>query len=233
MGTFNPEYIWQAFPDVIQGIPNTMAITLVAFIIGSIIGLFFALVKIHSIPVLEQIGAVYVSIIRGTPLLVQLFLIYYGLPILLSAINPAYDISGIPALAFCFVAFSLSMGAYMTELFRSSILAVDDGQLEAAHSVGMSTSQAMVRIILPQAMKSAIPNIVNQFMMLLKNTSLAFTAAVPEILGQAKIFGGRTSMFFEGYIAAAIVYWVLCFILEIIARLAERVIRRDEIGVAA
>ena len=127
MTLINPQYIWQAFPEIIKGIPLTLEITVIAFIIGSLIGFACALVRLQN---------------RGTPLLVQIFLAYYGLPIFIEGINErfgtTYDISMIPALLFCFVSFSLNMGAFMTEIFRSAILSVDPGQMEAARTMGMN-----------------------------------------------------------------------------------------------
>ncbi len=142
MTLINPQYIWQAFPEIIKGIPLTLEITVIAFIIGSLIGFACALVRLQNLPIAKQVVTIYLSIIRGTPLLVQIFLAYYGLPIFIEGINErfgtTYDISTIPALLFCFVSFSLNMGAFMTEIFRSAILSVDPGQMEAARTMGMN-----------------------------------------------------------------------------------------------
>ena len=235
-GLFNPQYVWLAIPQIIRGIPTTLLIAVVGFLFGSIIGFACALARIRTVPVLRQIVAVYVSCIRGTPLLVQIYIAYYGVPILIQVadaqLHTTTDISKVPALVFVVVAFSLNSGAYLTETFRSAILSVGVGQLEAARSVGMSSWQALWRIVIPQALKAGLPNIANQFIMMLKDTSLAFTAAVAEIMGQAQIYAGRTSMFFESYAAAAIVYWVLCFILVQFTDRLEAFIRRNEKGVA-
>ncbi|MDU2421113.1 MAG: ABC transporter permease subunit [Bifidobacterium scardovii] len=147
MTLINPQYIWQAFPEIIKGIPLTLEITVIAFIIGSLIGFACALVRLRNLPIAKQVVTIYLSIIRGTPLLVQIFLAYYGLPIFIEGINErfgtTYDISTIPALLFCFVSFSLNMGAFMTEIFRSAILSVDPGQMEAARTMGMNDAQAI------------------------------------------------------------------------------------------
>ena len=121
-----------------------------------------------------------------------------------------------------FIAYSLNAGAYLTESIRAAIQAIDKGQMEAAQSVGMTMSQAMIRIILPQAAKISLPVFANFFIGLLKDTSLAFTAAVPEIMGQAKIQAGRASRFFEAYIDAALIYWIICIILERILAVIEK-----------
>lgn len=235
-GLFNPQYVWSAFPHIIQGIPTTLLIAALGFLFGSVIGFACAMARIRRIPVVRRIVAVYVSCIRGTPLLVQIYIAYYGVPILIDVMNAQWntsiDVSTVPAMVFVLIAFSLNSGAYLAETFRSAILSVGVGQLEAARSVGMSNSQALWRIVIPQALKAGIPNIANQFIMMLKDTSLAFTAAVAEIMGQAQIYAGRTSMFFESYVAAAIIYWVLCFILVLFTDRLEAFIRRNERGVA-
>lgn len=226
------QYMIDSLPDIAKGIPISLAIAVVAFIVGFIIALFCALIRIYNIPVLKQIVVLYVSFIRGTPLLVQIFLSYYGIPLFLRFLNAKYgtdiDISFIPAIYFIYVAFSINTGAYLSETIRSAILAVDKGQFEACYSVGMTTSQALRRVILPQAMRVGVPNLFNHFIMLLKDTSLAFAASVPEILGQAKIIAGRTSQFFEVYIVAALIYWVLCIILEQISNFIERKLNRKQ-----
>ncbi len=229
---FDVKYMIDAIPNILEGIPVSLAIAVVAFVFGIILGFIGAIAKIYKIAVLRQIVGLYVSFIRGTPLIVQIFLIYYGIPIALRVFNEAFgihiDVSKIPAIVFMFVAFSLSSGAYLTETIRSAILAVDNGQMEAAYSVGMSSYQAMIRIVIPQALKVGLPNIANHFIGMLKDTSLAFAASVMDIMGQAKIVAGRTSRFFEAYIVAAIVYWIICIIFEQLVMLIERKVRKNE-----
>lgn len=144
-------YMIESIPAIAKGIPISLAIALVAFFIGLIIGLFVALIKIYRVPVLYQISSLYVSFIRGTPLLVQIFLSYYGIPLVIRYINIRYslnwDVSFIPAIYFIYVAFSLNSGAYLSETIRSAIQAVNKGQMEACYSVGMTTSQGLRRII--------------------------------------------------------------------------------------
>ncbi len=233
---FDVQFMIESIPTILTGIPDTLSIAFVAFAMGTVIGFAGALVKIYRVPVLRRITDVYVSFVRGTPLIVQIFLIYYGIPILLRIINQKFgtnlDVSQISATVFMFVAFSLNAGAYLTETIRSAILAVDKGQMEAAYSVGMSSSQAMIRIILPQALKVGLPNIANFFIGLLKDTSLAFAASVSEIMGQAKIVAGRASRFFEAYIVAAVIYWIICILFEQIVKRVEAQVRKNEKGVS-
>lgn len=233
---FDVQFMIDSIPSILTGIPETLSIAFVAFAIGIVLGFIGALAKIYKVPVLRRITAVYVSFVRGTPLIVQICLIYYGIPILLRVINQKFgthfDVSQISAIVFMFVAFSLNAGAYLTETIRSAIQAVDKGQMEAAYSVGMSSAQTMIRIVLPQALKVGLPNIANFFIGLLKDTSLAFTASVSEIMGQAKIVAGRASRFFEAYIAAALIYWIICILLEQIVKRIEALVRKNEKGVS-
>ena len=222
---FDPSYIGEFIPVLIKALPVTLEITVVAEIGGLILGFLIALVKIRKIPVLQQICTVYVSFMRGTPLLVQLFLSYYGLPILLQAINlelgTNIDINGIPAVIFVFISFALNEAAYNSETIRAAILSVDKNEIEAAMSIGMTNFQIMRRVTLPQALVVALPNFGNSLISLLKNTSLAFTVSVVDIMGMAKVASGRNLRFFEVYIAAAIVYWAVCLIIELASKLLE------------
>jgi len=229
---FDWEYMLRSIPKVAAGIPVSLSIALIAFVFGAIIGFGIALVKIYQIPYLRRITSVYVSFMRGTPLLVQIFLSYYGIPLVLRYFSTKYnwqtDISQIPAIVFMYVSFSLNVGAYLSETIRAAILSVGKGQVEAAQSLGMTATQAMRRIILPQAAVVAIPNLGNSFIALLKDTSLAFAASVPEIIGQAKITAARTSNFFEAYIVAAALYWLICVLFERLFSIGERQLRRHE-----
>ncbi|MDD6037623.1 MAG: amino acid ABC transporter permease [bacterium] len=234
---FDVKYLISALPHVISGIPVSLSIAVVAFFFGTMLGFIGAMAKIYKIPVLRQITVAYVSFVRGTPLVAQIFLIYYGIPVILKIVNEKMgtnlNVSGIPAILFIFIAFSLNAGAYLTETIRSAILSVEKGQMEAAYSVGMTPTQTMLRIILPQALKLGLPNISNFFIGLLKDTSLAFVAAVPDIMGEAKIVAGRTSRFFEAYIDAAVIFWMICVAFELLIHVAENHTRRNEKGVVS
>lgn len=218
MRALDIQYMWQCLPEIMKGIPYALLIAVVALIFGSILGLVTALIRIFKLPVLKQISAIYIAIIRGTPLMVQILVTYYGIPQLLEWVNYKWgtnvSINSIPAIYFMFFCFSLYTGSYMSEMFRSCIQAVDPGQLEACYSVGMTTNQGLIRVVLPQAFSTALPNIGNQFIGLIKDASLAFAVAIPEILGRAKIVAGRSSKFLEAYIVAAIIYFVICTICQ-------------------
>lgn len=223
---FEASYIWEFIPKLLQALPITIEMTIVAAIAGLILGFLIAITKMKNIKVLSQLCVLYVSFMRGTPLLVQLFLSYYGLPVLLRTMNmkfgSSFDINGIPAIAFVFLAFGLNEAAYNSETIRAAILSVDKNEIEAAMSIGMTNFQIMRRVTLPQALVVALPNFGNSIISLLKNTSLAFTVSVVDIMGAAKIVSGRNLRFFEVYIAAALVYWVVCLIVEFLSKLLEQ-----------
>lgn len=231
-GLLDFDYMLGSIPRVATGIPISLSIAVIAFIFGILIGFAIALIKIYKVPVLRRIVGVYVSFMRGTPLLVQIFLAYYGIPLVIRYLSEIYgwqtDISRIPAIVFMYVSFSLNVGAYLSETIRAAMLSVGKGQIEAAESIGMTTSQILRRIIIPQAAVVALPNMGNTFIALLKDTSLAFAASVPEIIGQAKISAARTSNFFEAYIVAALMYWIICIVFEQLLRMGEKRLRKHE-----
>lgn len=226
MRALDIEYMLDCLPEIMQGIPYAVMIAIVSLILGSILGLLTALVRVFKVPVLKGITDVYIAVIRGTPLMVQILVTYYGIPRLLEWVNyelgTDMNINSIPAIYFMYFCFSLYTGSYMAEMFRSCILAVDPGQLEACYSVGMTTRQGLIRVVLPQAFSTALPNIGNQFIGLVKDASLAFTVSIPEILGRAKISAGRSSKFLEAYIVAAFIYFVICTICQIVLDMVER-----------
>ena len=219
MGTlFDFEYMLRSFPQILKYAPVTLMVTVGAMVFGLIIGLATALVKLYRVPVLRWIAAVYVSFTRGTPLLVQIYLTYYGIPKLMAFLGERFswtvNVGDIPTIVYVYVAFSLNVGAYLSESVRSAIESVDKGQYEAAYSVGMGRLQTMFRIILPQAFAVALPNFGNTFISLMKDTSLAFVIAFVEIMGQAMIVGASSLRFFEVYIDSALIYWGMCLAAE-------------------
>ncbi|MFC3867010.1 amino acid ABC transporter permease [Helicobacter equorum] len=218
MQLFDFSYAFSALPILFKGVPISLAIAIVGFCVGALLGLVLSLVRIYKIPIVFQLATIYISFFRGIPVLVQIFLAYYGIPLVFRYLNYTYgfniDISGIDAIYFMYLVYSLYCSAYLSEIFRSAILSIDKGQLEAAYSVGMNTTQALLIIILPQSMLVALPNILNFFIMLIKETSLVFAASVPEIMGIATLEADRSSKFLEVYIMAALIYWVISIALE-------------------
>jgi len=233
---FDVPFFLSTFPELARVIPLTLKITGVAMFLALILGLAVALARLYRIPVLSQLAAVYVSFARGTPLLVQIYLSYYGVPVLLDWLKARYglalDLSGVPAIVYIYLAFTFNVGAYLSETIRAAIQAIDKGQMEAALSVGMSPWKGLQRIVLPQALAVALPSFGNTLIALVKDTSLAFMISVVELMGEAKLLGARGLRFFEVYIAVAIVYWVICIIIERLVTLLERRVRIFE-GTAA
>lgn len=217
---FNVVDMVKSIPQIIEYLPITIGVTLAAMFGGLFIGLFTALFRIYRTPVLLQLSWFYISFIRGTPLLVQLYLTYYGVPKVLDFFKMEYglftgaDVNVIPPECYAIVAFVINLGAYLSETIRSAIESVDHGQFEAANSIGMSQSQLMIHIVLPQALLVALPNFGNTLIGTVKETSLIFTISVVDIMGEAQIIGARTLNFFEVYIAVSLIYWVTCLCLE-------------------
>ncbi len=227
---FTKIFSWTAFLSsflpIIKQAPESLFITAIAMVFGLILGLLLALVRLNKIPILNQIRAVFVSFIRGTPIIVQLFLSYTGIPLILKAINMNYGtnltVNILPASLFVIVAFALNEGAYNSETIRAAIQSVDKGQIEAARSLGMTNFQVFWRVTLPEAATVATAPLGNALIGLLKSTSLAFTAGVVEMTAQAQIIGGSTFRQFEAYLTLALVYWPICIVFEILIRLIER-----------
>ncbi|WP_078381589.1 amino acid ABC transporter permease [Sutcliffiella halmapala] len=192
---------------------NTIPLTLISFSIGLVIAVLTALARISGIKPLQIIARIYVSIIRGTPLLVQLFIIFYGLP------SAGITIDPFPAAV---IGFSLNMGAYSSEIIRAAILSIPKGQWEAAYSMGMTYPQAIKRIILPQASRVSIPPLSNSFISLVKDTSLASLILVAEMFRKAQEIAATNYEFLLLYIQAAMLYWVICFGLSLVQGQLER-----------
>ncbi|PUB11949.1 amino acid ABC transporter permease [Paenisporosarcina sp. OV554] len=196
----DPTIIIDSLPSLLEATLMTIFLAGISIVIALIIGFFTAIVRIVKVRVLNGIANIYVSIIRGTPLLVQIFVIYYGLPQIGIALDPIS--SGVLAL-------SLNAGAYLSESFRASILSVDNGQMEASMAMGMTYSQALRRIILPQSLRIAIPTLSNSFIVLIKDTSLVSVITVTELLQMSSLIIAKTFEPLTIYLVAATIYWVL------------------------
>ena len=206
-------------PFLLKGAYFTVFLSLGGMFFGLLIGFGLALMRLSAIKLLSWTARVYVSFFRGTPLLVQLFMIYYGLPQLGIELDP------LPA---ALIGFSLNLAAYACEILRAAISSIDRGQWEAAASIGMTRGQAMRRAILPQAARTALPPLGNSFISLVKDTALAATIQVPELFRQAQLITARTFEIFTMYLAAALIYWVLASALAHLQnRLEARVNRHD------
>jgi cystine transport system permease protein len=198
-------------------ITKTIPLTVISFVIGIAIALAVALGRLSSNRVLTNIARFYISVIRGTPLLVQLFIVFYALPQLGVKIDPW------PA---AIIAFSLNVGGYAAEIIRSAIQSIPKGQWEAAETIGLNYVGSLRRIILPQATRVAVPPLSNTLISLLKDTSLASTILVTELLRQSQIIAARTFDFLALYTTAAVYYWVICLVLSFGQSRVERRLER-------
>lgn len=221
---FDPVLIIEFLPTLIKYLGVTLEIVCFSMIFGTVIGIIVALPKLFHIPIARQIVTLYISFIRGTPILIQLFLVYYGLPALLSIWN--IDITRMDALYFVIITYSLSHGAIFAEIFRGAIQAIDIGQTEAAYSIGMKPLQSFFRIAFPQAIRIAFPNMANSIIGSLKDTSLAFTIGVMDMMGRGETLISSTAHALEVYISLSIVYYVIVLIFEKIFSISERYLNR-------
>ena len=196
---------------------GTIPLTLISFVLGLLLALVIALMRLSPVRLISAPARFYVSVIRGTPLLLQLFIIYYGLPSMGATIDP------FPS---ALLAFTLNVGGYASEVVRAAILAVPRGQTEAALTVGMNYPTTLRRIVLPQAARVAVPPLSNTLISLVKDTSLASTIQVTELLRKAQELAAPTYEFFTLYALAAAYYWVICLALSFSqARLETRLDR--------
>lgn len=207
------------------GIPTTMRITIMALLIATPIGFYMALARIHHIKFARQIVTLYISFIRGTPIVLQILIVYSLLPSLLNAFikNIGWDINvfDINPIIYAYIVFSLNTIASLSEVFRSALLTVNKGQLEAGLSIGLSRAQTYIRIIIPQALVVALPNICNVTINLIKGTSLAFIMTVKDITAIAKVEAAYGYNYIEAYIDVFLVYLIVCSITQILFKYLE------------
>ena len=211
-------------PPFNEALILTIQLTIVSLICASILGIIFGMFSISHSKILNIISSIYVDIIRGTPLIVQVFIMYYGVGG--TILRPVFDISwndlGGVFTAGC-IALSLNAGAYMAEIVRGGIESVDKGQMEAARSLGLTYGKAMRKVILPQAIRTMLPSIINQFIISLKDTSLISVIGIRELTMNARMISANESAgVLYVYVIAAIYYLVICTILSKVAKILER-----------
>ncbi len=222
---FDFKQVFTNIPELLLKLPVTLELAFLAMIIGLVLGLILAIIKIKQIPVLKQIAGLFVSIVRGTPVLVQPTLYILEFPCSLNTsikYGTNLAVANIPGFVYAVLALGLNSSAFSSEMIRSALLSVDKGQVEAAHALGMTYGQTLRRIIIPEALTVALPTIGNSLISAIKGTSLAFTCAVVEITAQGKIIGGRNYRYFEVYCSLAIIYWIVTVIIEQILKFTEK-----------
>ncbi len=201
------------WPLLLAAVTGTIPLALASFALGLVIAIAVALLRLSGNAVLSNIARFYVSVIRGTPLLVQLFVIFYGLPSVGIVIDPW------PA---AIIAFSMNVGGYAAEIVRAAILSVPKGQWEAAHTIGYSQAQTLTRIVLPQAARVSVPPLSNSFISLVKDTSLASTILVTEMFRKAQQIAAFSFEVLAIYLEAALIYWLICLVLSTAQSAIER-----------
>ncbi|MCI9281905.1 MAG: amino acid ABC transporter permease [Lachnospiraceae bacterium] len=216
------EVLVQYFPSFCIALGETVKLTAISLICATVLGVIFGLFKVSGIPLLKMIANLYIDIIRGTPLMVQVMIIFYGLSQVLRPYGFSWgDIGGnFTAGA---VTLSLNAGAYMAEIIRGGIEAVDKGQMEAARSLGLPYGKAMSKVILPQAFRTMLPSIINQFIISMKDTSLISVIGIRELTQNGKIIAANSaSRVMAIWLVVAAFYLVVCTVLSKVAVLVER-----------
>ena len=214
------QLVLDSAPFLLKGALFTLQLSIGGMFFGLILGFLLALMRLSRFWPVNWLARIYVSIFRGTPLIAQLFMIYYGLP------QFGIELDPIPS---AMIGLSLNMAAYASESLRGAIAAIESGQWEAAASIGMTPWQTLRRVVLPQAARTALPPLGNSFISLVKDTSLAATIQVPELFRQAQLITSRTLEVFTMYLAASLIYWVMATVLSALQnRLEAHVNRQDQ-----
>jgi len=214
------ERIMPSIPYILQGIPITLQVVGIAAVIGFVLGIVLSLMKISKVKPLNWIADFYTSIFRGTPLVLQLMLIYFGSPQLFGVQIDAFEAA--------FLSFGLNSAAYISEVIRGGIMAVDKGQMEAAQALGVPYKSSMLNIILPQAFKNILPALMNELITLTKESAVVTIIGLGDIMRRSYIVGGETYKFFEPILIAGLIYYVMVMILTIIGKVIEGRMRRSD-----
>lgn len=224
--SFDLSYVVSTFPKIASAIPTTLYLTVVSMFFAVLLGLLIAIIRLNNVPILATIAKYWILFVRSVPLMVILYIAYYALPLMMSRImanmGKQFNWNALPSTLFAVTALTLIYSAYLSECFRGSILAVNKGQMEAARSIGMTGLSAYFHVVLPQAFAIALPNIGNLFICLLKDTSLSYLVMVQDVLGMAKSIGGVDYTFIECYFVAALIYWAISSIFELLLKIIDK-----------
>ncbi|ADH98026.1 amino acid ABC transporter permease [Salisediminibacterium selenitireducens] len=210
---FDPALAWRALPTVLEGLTLTLYISLISMVLGLVMSLFLALARQSGHLYLQIPARMYISFMRGVPILIILFMLYFGFPYIgieFTAVNAAI------------IGFSFNSAAYMAEINRSAIDAVPKGQWEAARSLGLSYTKMMRQVVLPQASRIAVPPLTNVLLDLIKASSLAAMITVPEIFQMSRIVAGREMDYMTMFILVAMIYWVICTLMTQLQNYLEK-----------
>lgn len=228
---FNFEFCLEVLKKCVQAIPLTLYLTLWAFLIGMVIAIVIALIRYKEVPVLNKIFQFYVSFIRGTPVMLQLYIVYYMIPMALDAILEKTDIAfrtnQIEIKVLVLIALALNVSAYLSEIIRGGLISLGKGEIEAAYSIGMTPAMVVRRIIIPQVFVLCIPNFSANLISVLQASSLAYFVSLQEVTGTAKVMASGNWKYFEAFVATGILYWLLTVIIELITYGLERVAEKS------
>ena len=213
------QLVLDSAPFLLKGAVFTLQLSIGGMFFGLVLGFILALMRLSTFWPIGLLARFYVSVFRGTPLIAQLFMIYYGLP------QFGIELDPIPS---AMIGLSLNIAAYASESLRGAIAAIERGQWEAAASIGMTRWQTLKRVVLPQAARTALPPLGNSFISLVKDTSLAATIQVPELFRQAQLITSRTLEVFTMYLAASLIYWVMATVLSALQNRLEAHVNRQD-----
>ncbi len=214
-----------ATPMLLKGLGLTIVVSLISIAIGIVVGLLTCFMGRSRNIILRGISAVYVWCVRGTPMIVQAFIVFFAMPQIIRIFATKFTIVAFTA---CIITLSLNAGAYMSEIFRGGIQSVSIGQIEAARSLGISKTKTMLKIVLPQAFKMSIPALVNQFIITVKDSSILSVIGLADIVNMAKVYVGSTYHFFPTYITVALYYLAVISILMVISKIVEKKLNYDK-----
>ncbi|MCR5435924.1 MAG: amino acid ABC transporter permease [Treponema sp.] len=215
---FDVSFLGKTFLKLWTAVPTTLLITVVSLGFGAIFGFLLALARIHNVKGLKQFAQVYISFMRGTPVVLQILVVYSIFPSFLNAVfkesGSSFNVFEINPIWYAFIVFSLNTTATLSEVFRSALLTINKGQLEAGFTSGLTHFQTYRRIILPQAFVAALPNLCNATVGLIKNTSLAFMMTVKDITAVAKIEASYGYNYIEAYLDIFVIYIIICTVVQ-------------------
>lgn len=203
-------FVFQYYSYYLYGLEQTLIVSLASIAIGILLGIIFAFMKISKVKILKMISTAYINFIRGTPMLIQVYIVYYGLSF------------NMPKLAAAIIAVSVNCGAYDAEIIRSGIQSIDYGQMEAGRSLGLSYFRTMQKIILPQAFTHMIPAFCNDFISTVKSTSIISVIAIHDLMFNSNVVRSMTFRAFEPLVIAALIYFTVTYVIKTLGELLER-----------
>jgi len=226
---FDLEASYDMFLGILGVLPITLLLAITILVLSTLLGVVIALIQQYKIPVLVQLIGLFKMFLRGTPMVVFLYLMYYALPaagqLIVSLLGIDYNMNNLSPVIILIVTVSLTLSTFQSEIIRGSFLAVDKGQIEAAHSLGYSFFQTFKRIIAPQAFVHAVPDFANSFTVAIKATSLGFLITVIDIFAQAKIMAAQNFRFVEAFLMVALIYWGIGILITKVADRYENDVR--------